>query len=162
MPPPKVLALVASCKECPNHSYYSGGSHRCTLVDQAILDLTTVAPFCPLSDYPARVIVEMERTILALRDPHRYGFGLTLLTHIATKLKLNLHANGLGLTISLPKGPREVYLGLDYVTGINPRPFEIAFTSGESKFRLTPDSSPPVLCEATDKEGKLWTEHNLA
>jgi hypothetical protein len=162
--PPKVLGQVTSCGECPNYSYYSGGVHRCSLVEEAVLDKTIVAPFCPLPDYPSRTIAQMHITILGLREPLKYGFGLALMTHIAAKLKLDLHANGLGLTIPFKDmgKDREVYLGVDYIRDIEVRPFEITFTSGKSIFKLSPDSDPPLLREAADKEGKQWSHHPLA
>jgi len=162
--PLKVLGTVDSCGECPNYGYYSGGVHRCGLVDEAVLDKTTVAPFCPLPDYPSRIIAQMQTTILGLREPNKYGLGFALLTHIATKLKLDLHANGSGLTISFKDmgKDRKVYLGLDYIRGIEVRPFEITFTSESGTFKLSPDTNPPLLREAADKDGKLWSHHKLA
>jgi len=162
--PPKVLGQVTSCGECPNHGYYSGSVYRCRLVDEAVLDKSIVAPFCPLPDYPSRTIAQMQTTILALREPLKYGFGMMLMSHIAAKLKLDLHAHGSGLTIPFKDmgKDREVYLGLDYIQGIETRPFEITFISGGSIFKLSPDIKPPLLHEAADKEGKLWSQHTLA
>lgn len=164
MTTPKVLGQVSSCGECPNRVYYSGGVHHCRLVDEAVHDKSVVAPFCPLPDYPSRTLAQMQTTILGLREPFKYGFGMALMTHVANKLKLNLHANGSGLTIPFKDmgKDREVYLGLDYIRHIEIRPFEITFLSGESVFKLAPDNETPLLREAADKEGKLWSHHTLA
>lgn len=160
----KVQKLVSSCGECPHYNYYSGRAYRCAMVDQTVFDKEKVAPFCPLADYPSGIIADMEVTILALRKPLEYGFGLALLTHVAGKLKVNLHANGRGLTV--PLKDRKVYLGLDYVKHVSPYPnFEITFMSGEGKFKLFPDLSPPQLHEATRPiEGgeEFWQHHRLS
>ena len=164
MTTPKVLGTVASCSECPNYVYYSGGVHRCTLVEETVSDKSIIAPFCPLPDYPSRTIAQMQTTILGLREPLKYGFEVALMTHIATKLKLDLHANGSGLTIPFKDTgkDREVYLRLDYILDIEVRPFKITFMSGESIFELSTDTDPPLLREAADKDSNLWISHELA
>jgi hypothetical protein len=160
MSTPKILGQVASCGICPNYVYYSGGVHRCRLVDETVRDKEIVAPFCPLPDYPSRMISGMQATILGLREPNKYDFGIALLTHVATKLKLDLHAHGSGITILL-MDERKVYLGLDYITEVRLRPFEITFANEEGKFKLSPDADPPVLSEAAGADGNLWHHHNL-
>jgi hypothetical protein len=161
--PFKILGLVRSCGLCPNYEYYSGGVHRCKLVEEVVIDNTVVASFCPLSNYPSDIMAQMEMTISTLREPHKHGFGVVLLGHIATKLKLNLDTNQLGLIILLNdagKG-REVYLSLDHICEILVHPFEITFTSGLSVFKLSPDTRPVVLREATDEDHILWRYHEL-
>jgi len=160
MSPPKITGQVTSCGTCPNYRYNSGGTYQCDLVDQIVLDKNVVAPFCPLPDFPSQIIADMEMTIRGLRKPLEYGFGLTLLTHIAAKLKINVDSSGSGIAIPL-KGGRKVYLALDYITKITLRPFEIAFTRERSTFRLSPDADPPLLHEATDSEGRRWYQHEL-
>src|SRR3569832_622543 len=145
--PPKVLGQVTCCGVCLFFVFFCGGVHRCRLVDVAVLDKSIVAPFCPLPDYPSRIIAQMQTTILGLREPLKHGFGLALITQVATRLKLNLHANGTGITIPFKDmgKDRKVYLGLDYIREIDVRPFEITFVGGESIFKLSPDSNPPLL-----------------
>ena len=162
--PPKMLGQVSSCGACPNYIYYSGGVYHCKLVEEAVLDKSIVAPFCPLPDYPSRIIAGMQTTILGLREPLKYGFSMALMTHIAARLKLDLHASGSGLTIPFKdmEKAREVYLGLDYIRDIQVRPFEVTFMSGDSLFKLSSDTDPPLLREAADKDGKCWSHHKLA
>lgn len=160
---PKVLGNVTSCGRCPNYLYYSGGVYRCSLVDEAVLDKSIIAPFCPLPDYPSRTIAEMQTTILGLREPLKYGFGLALMTHIATKLKLNLSVSGSGIAIPFKdmNGDRQVYLMIDYIREVTVRPFEVAFQSGDGIFKLSPDTNPPLLYEATDVDSKAWNQYEL-
>lgn len=162
--PPKVLGLVTCCEECRHYTYDSGGVYQCDLVGEPVTDYSAIAPFCPLSDYPSRLLAQMQRTIWALREPQSGVFGTLLMTHVATRLKLNLHANGSGVTILLKdRGQdREVHLQLDYIQEVRVQPLEITFMSlsGDGTFKLLPDTNPPLLRES-DKEGKLWREHRL-
>lgn len=159
---PKVLRLVRSCGECPHYVYYSGGVHHCVEVGEAVIDKHVIAPFCPLADYPAHAISSMETTIRLLREPNDYGFGLALLTHVATKLKLNLAPSARGITIAFKDGGKErsVFFGTDYITAVDLHRGEITFRNGEGKFfRLAPDIEPPILWESAEKDG--WYEHRL-
>ncbi|MEK7068600.1 MAG: hypothetical protein AAB964_02185 [Patescibacteria group bacterium] len=158
---PKIVKIVNSCSECPNYGYLSGGRHECRLVGHMVLDNAVVAPFCPLADYPSQMIANMQTTILGLRKPLEYGFGLALLTHVAAKLKLNLRTNRSGIMIPFNKDC-EVYLGLDYIRGIEVNPFEITFVGSRgSLFKLSPDADPPLLRERIDFAGNTWRHHQL-
>ena len=159
----KILDRITSCGECPHYVYYSGGVHNCRLVDEVVRDKSRVAPFCPLADYPSRVIADMETTITGLREPLTYGFGLALLTYVAAKLKVNVHTRGSSLVVPLKDG-RKVGLGLDYITAIRVYPFEISFNHGEHSYKLLPDvgqlreSVPPK----EGQEEELWLHHDVA
>ena len=165
MPAPKVLALVTSCKDCSNHQY-----QECRLAGAPVIDSSVVAPFCPLPDYPSLVIAGMERTIKDLREPNKPALALALLSHIATKLKLNLEADGRGVIIRFRDGneDREVYVGFDYITDISLSSSAVSFLSPDRRrFKLRPDAQPPILEEAEEREvpgleGKdLWRQHHL-
>ncbi|MDB5264555.1 MAG: hypothetical protein JWN64_126 [Parcubacteria group bacterium] len=137
-------------------------------MDEVVLDKTIVAPFCPLTDYPSHVIAGMQKTILDLREPNKPVFVLTLLSHVATKLNLNLEANGRGIVIPFKDRDedRRVYMAFDYITEITLSPFMVAFIYGDKRFKLFPDYEPPVLEEAAGKiEGMedkdLWLSHAL-
>lgn len=163
MTAPKVLGLVSHCGECPNCVYYSGGMHQCRIVEEIVRDKTIIAPFCPLADYPSSTIASMQTTVEVLREPIIYGFGVALLSHIATKLKRNLHANALGLTVvykHLSK-EHELYLSLDTIRGIEMRPFEISFVNDDKLYKLAPDATVPLLRERVDDEKDLWLHHRL-
>jgi hypothetical protein len=165
MSAPKVLGQVTSCGECPNYVYYSGGQHRCRLVDETVLDKSIVAPFCPLPDYPSRAIADMQTTILGLRAAEHRGFQLMLLTYVANRLKVNVPAHARGLMV--PLKDREVYMGLDRISEVKVWPLEISFSQGKNMFILSPDSSPPLLREkvlqAVDgDELSTWRHHHLA
>lgn len=65
----KVLQLVASCDDCPNKSYYSGGRSECTEV-QTILPHNEghkIPEWCPLVDYPSDAMERQRETISELR-----------------------------------------------------------------------------------------------
>lgn len=168
--PVKVLALVNSCGSCPNNDYDSGGTHRCRPTGALILDKSTVAPFCPLADYPADSIVGMQRTIQQLREPNTSVLSMTLIGYLATKLKLNLDAGGRGITIPYKDGneEREVVLDFDYVSEVGLSPSCVAFLSHDRRrFKLFPDAQPPTLEEAMERdipgpgEKDLWMRHSL-
>jgi hypothetical protein len=161
-PTPKVLGMTRSCGKCPNYTYYSGGTHVCSLVDKAVLEKDEVAPFCPLPDYPSEIILDMQTTIVALREPLKYGFGMHLLTHVAAKLKRNLSSRGSGIQIPLKHEERSIYLGVHYITTITVNPFEIEFHYRDGLFRLAADGDPPELRELSDPEKKLWRHHEIA
>ncbi|HVM58800.1 MAG TPA: hypothetical protein VMT80_00485 [Candidatus Paceibacterota bacterium] len=166
----KVLGTVASCGECPNYGYYSGNAHECKLVEHVVVDKNRIAPFCPLADFPSKLLADMDATIRGLREPYTFAFPITLLTHVATRLKVPIHENGRGLTIPFKDGggEREVYLSADYITGLVLTPgFEIEFMAkGDKRFKLLPDTHPPQLCEAVphpEKVGEcLWRHYHLA
>ena len=161
--PPKVLGQVTSCKECPNYVYYSGGDHHCRLVAETVLEESIVAPFCPLPDYPSRTIAEMQTTILGLRKSSRNNFEMDLLTHIASRLKLNLHPSGTGMMISFNDHgrARDIYFGIEYIRGMVFRPLIIIFVYGDKTYKIAPDADPIILYEAVNEEGTRWLHHDL-
>lgn len=157
---PKIVTQVSFCGECPHYRYYSGGAHECEKVQQIVREKSKVAPFCPLPDFPSRVIAEMQTTIEMLREPYKFGFDLALLTHVATKLKLSIEANGRGILIPYGQG-NHAYLGSEYITKIQVVPCEIFFSEKLTKYRLIPDGPEPSLYKALDQEGRRWTLYRL-
>ena len=150
----KVLDLISSCGECPNHVYYSGGRYNCRLTDETVLDSAIVAPFCPLADYPSRTIADMQRTIRVLREDGSQWFDSVLLSYIAGKFGLNILANGRGIIILL-KDDSKVEFGLDFVKEIKRYPFEIVFLDADdAKYVLRPDETPPNLYQVVSWEGE--------
>lgn len=160
--PPKVIGLTTSCGACPNYQYYSGGRHQCALVGEIVRDKSAVAPFCPLPDFPSHALAQMEQTIRSLRDPYANAFGLTLMTHVAAKLKLNLNPDGMSLTIPFKDGAksRQVEFCFAEVRELKVFPFELVFERGEEVFRLLPDENSPALY-LSDSAGNTWTKHSL-
>ncbi len=166
MPIPKVLGLVHSCGECPHYQYYSAGVFRCKVADQNVLDKETIAPFCPLANFPSAIIAGMEITIVGLRardTQNTCGFGLALMTHVATKLRLNLDPGGMSITLVL-NGGREVSLCFHHITGVEHLPLKILFVDGKGgEFELLPDLRQPILREEIVKDEKRsWREFNLS
>jgi hypothetical protein len=98
---------VNSCSECPHYKYYSSGHFKCLAVDQIVQDKTEIAPFCPLSHYPAQIIANMETTIIGLRGGRRWSVNFALLTHIATRLKVDVHSSGRHIEIQCHDGLRQ-------------------------------------------------------
>lgn len=147
MSAPRIVAQVSSCKECPHYAYYSGGMYECRKADAPVRDSSIIAPFCPLPEYPARIIAGLDATVRALRGEKDQGFWLVLLSHVATKLNLSLSANGESVNIPFENGKKTAYLMPQGIVRMEPCPLEIEFvnTGGGEKFRLIPDSKPPKL-----------------
>lgn len=160
---PKVLALVSSCNTCQNREYISVNHFSCRLVGQPIIENDIVAPFCPLTDYPANTIAQMQMTILAVRQALSQRFGTHLLTYIAAKLKRTLNAYGSGLTIAFDDMgvSREVYLGLENVLEIKVQPFEVQFLYRDTAYIVSPDASPPMLRKALNADRASWHHYEL-
>lgn len=160
----KMLKLIASCGECPNYGYYSGGTHECRVVNEVVPDKTVIASFCPLPDFPSRQLAAQESTIRLLREPNTYGLVLAVFSHIATKLKTTVNDNG---TVAVPlKDGTVLYVHWQCVTELSLSPgTEVHFVSDKKKYKLHPDAHPPVLYEEVTvegHEGPLWTRVDLA
>lgn len=141
---PKMLQLVQKCGDCPHYEYYSGGQYKCRLTGEVVRDKTVIAPFCPLTGYPSRMLARMEATIQVLRDSRKYGLAIAVLSHIATKLDTMLGPDGV-VAIALKNG-ETVYLAPDHITEMAMQPFcSIQFLSGKKVYMLCPDTVPPQL-----------------
>jgi len=155
----RIVALVQSCNKCPH--CIGGNRPECDLVDEIIIDRTTIAPFCPLTMYPSGTIASMDWTIRTLREPNKYGLSLAILSHVATKLGTTLSILG-SVGISLKDGTT-VYLRYDYITYLTIT--EIHFMYGGGTYKLYPDSNPPRLFEQVKREGveePQWHQLELA
>lgn len=151
MATPKVLTLVRSCGSCPHHVYYSGGAFECALTGEIVQRKDTIAPFCPLADYPSRAIAEMETTIRAQQDSYQYGLAVTLISHVASKLGRRLHARGDSLDIPLEDGTA-VSLHAACIESVAPWESVVTFKHRDDTYQLHPDSTPPRLYRALPKE----------
>ena len=150
---PKILGLVRRCGECPRYRYYSGGAHTCTEADQIVDDPDRIAPFCPLADFPSRVIKEMQITVTGLQQAVDYSFAFAMLTFVAAKLKRNLNVNGSAIRIPLRDGD-QVTLFYPYISKIDLSPLAIWFTDGDKRYKLDPESGVRgVLYEVVRREG---------
>lgn len=158
MSAPKIVGMTKSCGDCPNRQ-----ATRCLLVDGEILDRDIVAPFCPLPDYPARRIADQQATIMHMRDPHKWGVNLAVITHIAAKLGRNVNANRV-TTVTIPyrRGKDEfelLLLDFEYITGVDVfGGFGIMFRYGEDIFKLNADSTPPALSLQSKENPELWEQ----
>lgn len=101
-----------------------------------------------------------------MREPNTYELVLTTLSHLATKLGVVLHPRG--ITIPLKDGEK-VYMssgGITHIEVSHPSsPWAVHFIVGERKFRIYPDTIPPLLHEYLTVEGQdkpLWTPRQLA
>lgn len=61
----KILAIIKTCKECPNRHYYSGGAYECELVHVMIPSDTYMPSWCPLPNHPAAHIADLEQQLAA-------------------------------------------------------------------------------------------------
>lgn len=129
-------------------------------MDEIVADKTIIAPFCPLAEFPSRVLANMDETIRLLREPNKYGLVLALLSHIATKLKTEVSTHGV-ITIVLKEGT-SVYLRNDAIAEVLPQEAGmVIFWDNEQKYKLHPDASPPQLYRKIVRDGitdELW-EH---
>ena len=162
---PKILKIIDSCRGCPHYGYYSGGQHQCGLVNETVADKAVIAPFCPLTEFPSRVIADMGETIRLLREQYRYGLVLAVLSHIATKLKADVSARGV-LTIKL-KDKTSVYLRHDAIMEVRPLENTVIFAGDKGKYKLHPDACPPLLEKQFVMEGagvkeELWQRLDIA
>lgn len=157
---PKILKIIDSCGGCPQYGYYSGGQSECKLVGEIVTDKTVIAAFCPLTEFPSRMLANMDETIRLLREPNKYGIVVAVLSHISTKLKKDSDKNG-GITIELKNGQAPVYLRHDGITNVVPFQGAVFFVDGEYKYKLYPDTLPPQLHVQVAHEGitdELWEQ----
>ncbi len=152
---PKILGTTNSCGGCPKRD-----GDRCSLVDTRILDKDIVAPFCPLPDYPSGVIADQQAMIMHMRDPHKWGVSLAVITHIAAKLGRNVNANRV-TTVTIPyrrgKEEFELLLDFEYITAVDVLGgFGIVFQYREDTFKLRADSTPPALSVQSKQNPELW------
>lgn len=157
----KILALVPSCAVCPNRHYYSGGKYECTLVGETIVNESGVAPFCPLADFPASTIANMQATISELREPYRHSLTITILSHVAAKLGVNLRADS---NVAIPlKDGNVVFLHYDSIKKIDAahhRP-EIQFVHDGKNYTLRVSEKPELFVQVfpfgADTQTECWT-----
>lgn len=152
---PKILGTVTSCGICPKRT-----DDRCSLVDARIIDRDIVAPFCPLTDYPSRVIADQQAMIESLRRPHKWSMSLAIITHVAAKLGRVVNSERV-TTLNIPyrRGSEECELCLDfeYITDIDLRGgFGIIFRYREDIFKLYPDNHPPQLSVRSKSNPDWW------
>lgn len=128
-------------------------------MNQVVTDKNSIALFCPLPDYPAGTIANMDMTIRTLREPNKYGLALTILSHVATKLNVNMDTNG---TIKIPlKDESYVMLYHDAIIEIPTHPYAIVFVFQEQTYKLTTDGDRPKLYKSTTvafQDNPLWQE----
>lgn len=151
MPTPKIVQLVTSCGGCPNKGYYSGGASQCKLTDEIIQDMSSVAPFCPLADYPSKKLADMEATINLLREPNKRSLSMAILSYVAAKLKTTVSASG-SVELKLKKG-ESVYLMFSHLLSFESQPWSIVFMCGDKKYRLYPEGEL-ALSVAVKLEGR--------
>lgn len=156
MPTPKVVQLVTSCGGCPNKGYYSGGASQCKLTEEIIQDMSSIAPFCPLADFPSKKLADMEATIGLLRDPNKRSLSMAILAYVAARLKTTVSASG-AVEIKLKKG-ESVYLIFSHLLEITSQPWSIIFMYGDKKYRLYPEREPSlsVAVKLEGSEGEGW------
>ncbi len=162
---PKMLPLIASCRECPNRREYSGSEQKCLLTDEVIpKDDSHIASFCPLGDYPAELIANMVRTIAHLRKPYQYSMPMTLIAHVATKIGVSIERDSTQVRLPLKDGSY-VLLVWDYIRNLGEHVNEIHFKWGEDEYRLAPDTRPPKLWRKFVRpdipRDDLWDELDL-
>ncbi len=147
---PKILALISSCGACPNYRYDSGGAYNCDLVGQTVRDKNRIAPFCPLADFPSRIIADLEVTADSLRRPNDHTFHWALMSFIADKLKAVLRSDGRYITL-LPKkeGAQPILLLIDHITGVDMDKYHVTFLYESTRYAIVLAHPPRLLKEAT-------------
>lgn len=66
----KIVALIQSCKDCPNRLYDSGGLYLCEKVSSSahLRSDCAIPPWCPLADYPSAAMIQMTESMEVLRQ----------------------------------------------------------------------------------------------
>jgi len=62
----KIVDTTNSCRTCSHKMYFSGGQYECTKLNKIINDISTIPNWCPLPEYPAQVIQDVENQKAAL------------------------------------------------------------------------------------------------
>ena len=163
--PLKIMKFVGNCGECDNYRYNSAGTYICAPVEQIIRDKDTIPAFCPLTDFPAKTLSDLESTVRAMQEPNRYGLTCAVLTHIASKLKTTLSDNFV-LRISLKETMGAVYLNPNFITKVEFNPWTIYFSNQvDQEYRLFPDYTEHKLEKKVLLDGSetpAWLNVDLA
>jgi hypothetical protein len=48
----RIVQTVATCRECPNRMYFSGGKYECTKTRTKLPESNAIPGWCPLPFYP--------------------------------------------------------------------------------------------------------------
>lgn len=59
----KVVAVIDSCRDCPNREYDSGGVYRCRKGGGELEANCTIPAWCPLQNYPTPTTAAQRVTI---------------------------------------------------------------------------------------------------
>ena len=132
------------------------------MVGQVIPDKSVIAAFCPLADFPSKLLASQDATIRTLREPNKYAMVHALMSHLATKLNVLLDER-LGVTLTLKDG-ETVRLHPECVTFTEVMPGAVIhFVCEGVKYKLFPDPRPPSLSMMIVRDGKElgWTECEL-
>lgn len=149
---------ISSCKQCINV-----GVDSCTLNGQRILDQRTIPVWCPLPDPSSRIIANMESTIMVLRQGDTMSFTMGFLSLVATKLKLHIRSDALGIDIPLSDGSK-VHLPFDRVTVDTAHGWSIGFSDNDVKYSLRLGEPPSLhkMVKVPGVDNEFWQECDLS
>jgi hypothetical protein len=149
---------INACKQCIHVRVDS-----CGLNGQDITNQRIIPSWCPLPDPSARLIAAMRTTIELLRGDNSAPFVLGFLSLVATRLKLNMRADGRGIDIPLADGS-QVHLPFDGFTVDTEKGWNIEFRDNGIEYMLRL-GRPPSLHKKVKVPGvdhELWQECDLA
>lgn len=145
---PRIQKLVNSCGECPHYSYYSGGVHTCSLVDQFVRDKSVIAPFCPLAVYPSQAISDMMALIDAYKGKAQKDHVIALFACICSKFSFQMTERfSIRLRIKDLESKEEetVHIDISNVTEFLLREGKITFVDMDKTFTLLIGGDRPEL-----------------
>lgn len=163
----KILKLVKKCGECPHHHYNSGGTYLCNETGQLVHNKESLPAFCPLADFPARKLADLEHTLRVQNQLEQSNFLIQTLSFIARKLNVPLGNNHSFITIPYGNKDEVAVLGWHCITEFNvSHGLDVSFMHDNKKFRLRVEGRKPELEEWISKEidGKTidgWTDHPI-
>ncbi len=124
----------------------------------------SIAPFCPLPDYPSGVIAQMEATIRTLRGLGKPPFFIEIFSLLAKRLGVLLHTNSGGLTIEL-EDDTKVHLLYDTIHNVevSHTTWSIFFHHEGTLYRLSLYDKPSLSrkVQIPGVENMLWQECEL-
>lgn len=161
---PRILKLIRACDECPHKRYDSGGQNDCDLTGQRVpSSLTGIAGFCPLPNYPGKIIADQEHSLKMLREAYSFNFMTTLMAHVSIKLDVNLDSRSGGILFETADN-EWIRLHPECIIMLEWRPLEITFVDSSTgcTYKLQPDAHRPRLYkEVTVADIKGWVELTL-
>lgn len=152
---------VNCCKECPNYSYYSVGTHQCNLVNEEVTNEYKVATFCPLPIYPSGEIASLENSLRYYQSEElkKYmGFSQILMQHIAAGFKTSITGFA-SVEIKVKEDGKEktIFLRHDHIRDVDATSSSLTFFYGGDVYKVARGRDNWTVQKAvTLNGGEFW------